>query len=80
MIVQAIKRRKLLWLTERAASYLGGHLRIDRETKTWSFRSDRAADPGGKGAYFEDCILRKADPTKYNEVRGPKAHTIITTD
>lgn len=81
IIVWGIKHRKFLWLLNAGAIWLATHLDIDRETKTWSIKSEPADRPEYFKRYFTDIDnIIKSHPELYKEWDGPKAHTIIDTD
>ena len=54
IIVTAIKHRKFLWLFTIIAEYLGTHLKIDKETKTWSISSSKAFNPANQNINYND--------------------------
>ena len=81
IVVWAIKHRKIVWLLNAGAIWLSTHLKIDKETKTWTIKSDRADNPEYFKRYFTDIDnIVKSHPELYKEWRGPNAHTIIDTD
>lgn len=66
VIVWAIKNHKLLWLITKVAEYLGAHLHIDKETKTWKIESDPMFNPHNQNINYDDiAAIFKSKPETF---------------
>ena len=66
VVVQAVKRKRLLWLTAKAARFIALNLRVDRENKTWTLTSKRMFAPQLQSRNYEDIAdIFKSDPDTF---------------
>lgn len=65
-MVEAIKRRKFLWLATKAAKWLSLNLEIDHEKKTWKISSKPMWHPEYQRRYYDDITaIFKCDPRTF---------------
>lgn len=66
VLVQAIKRRKFLWLATMAARYVALNLHVNKETKTWSLESLPMFHPEQQERNYDDiAAIFKSKPENY---------------
>lgn len=71
-MVQAIKRRKFLWLASKAARWIALHLHVDKETKKWVIKSEPIDNPEFFNRNYDDIakiFKSNLEAYKVNEER-----------
>jgi len=66
VIIEALKRRKFLWLATKAAKFVALNLEVDREKKTWKLSSKPMWCPElQKRTYADIAAIFKCDPRSF---------------
>lgn len=66
MVVQAVKRKKFLWLATKAAEWIALNLHVDPETKTWKISSKPMWTPAFQTRNYEDiAAIFKSKPETF---------------
>lgn len=72
VVIEAVKRKRFIWLAGKAARYAAMNVEIDHETKTWKIRSKPMWAPEFQRRTYEDIaniFKSKPETFKVEETR-----------